>query len=154
MTPSNRDAVQFTRESSERIARVVRAAELAPTPGTPLTFDPVLMSGSGRKVFRMGTFTGDWPNGTAKTVTLFGSTATLSAINLFVGLPYQGVRNCAVARDGTAWYLIQWQWDVSSVLSNATLDAALEFQRIDVPSLGTATPLLISVTTCSTATAS
>lgn len=32
------DAVQFTRESAERIAGVVRAAELAPAAASPLTF--------------------------------------------------------------------------------------------------------------------
>jgi hypothetical protein len=59
-----------------------------------------------------------------------------------------------VAKDGTAWNLIQWQWDVSTALSSATLGGSLEFGRINVPSLGTASTVSISVTTCSTATAS
>lgn len=36
-----RDRVQFTRESAERIADVVRTVELAPTQGRPLTFDAI-----------------------------------------------------------------------------------------------------------------
>ena len=32
------DAVQFTRESAERVARVVRSAELTPSAASPLTF--------------------------------------------------------------------------------------------------------------------
>jgi hypothetical protein len=47
--------------------------------------------------------------------------------------------------------LIQWQWDASTALSSATLGGSLEFGRINVPSLGTAATVSISITTCSTA---
>ena len=105
MTPAGRDAVQFTRESAERIANVVRAAELTPRSGSPLNFGAVLESPR-RRVFRMATFTGSWPKGTAKAVSLGGG-ATLSATNLFAAIgTAAGSRNCAVARDGAAWYLI------------------------------------------------
>ena len=108
MTPAGRDAVQFTRESAERIANVVRAAELTPRGGSPLNFGAVLESP--RRVFRMATFTGAWSINTAKTVTLREATATLSATNLFAAIgTAAGSRNCAVARDGTAWYLIAAQ---------------------------------------------
>lgn len=147
MTPSDRDAVQFTRESAERIANVVRAAELTPRGGRPLSFEPLAMA-SGRKTFRMATFTGAWSVNSAKTVTLQGSTATLSATNPFLSLPENGSRVCGVARDGTAWYLVQWQQDVADVLSNATLGSALEFQRVKVASLGTGTTVQISISTC------
>lgn len=148
MTPSNRDAVQFTRESAERIANVVRAAELTPTRGRPLTFEAI-QQGASRKTFRMATYTGAWPIGDTKTVTLRNSTATLSAVNLFLDLPSNGQRNCAVAKDGTAWNLIQWQWDVSDVLSSAGLtSSALQFNRQKVASLGTASTASISVTEC------
>jgi len=151
MTPSNRDAVQFTRESAERIANVVRAAELAPSPGRALTFDAVMATGK-PKAFRMATFTGAWAIDGTKTVTLRGSTATLSAVNLFLNLPDNGQRNCAVAKDGTAWNLIQWQWNDADVMTGATLGAAhLEFTRVKGVSLGMATTVQISITTCSTA---
>ena len=153
MTPSDRDAVQFTRESAERIANVVRAAELTPTRGRALSFDAIQQSAS-RKTFRMATYTGAWAINDTKTVTLRGVTTTpntLSAVNLFLNLPDNGQRNCAVAKDGTAWHLVQWQWDAATALSSATLGGSLEFGRINVPSLGTAATVSISVTTCSTA---
>jgi hypothetical protein len=148
---SARDPVQFTRESAERIANVVRAAELTPTRGRPLTFDAIHEAGRRGGAFRMATFTGAWPINSTNTVTLRGSTATLSAVNLFLNLPDNGQRNCAIAKDGTAWHLIQWQWDAATALSSATLGGSLEFGRVNVPSLGTASTVSISVTTCSTA---
>ena len=151
MTPSNRDAVQFTRESAERIANVVRAAELTPTRGRALSFEAIQQSAS-RKTFRMATYTGAWPINGTKTVTLRGSTATLSAVNLFLNLPDNGQRNCAVAKDGTAWNLIQWQWNEADVMTGASLGTAhLEFTRVKSVSLATATTVRISITTCSTA---
>jgi hypothetical protein len=105
MTPSARDPVQFTRESAERIANVVRAAELTPTPGRALNFDAILESPR-RRVFRMATFTGAWPKGTAKAVSVGGG-ASINAWNLFAAIGASAdARNCAIARDGTAWYLI------------------------------------------------
>jgi hypothetical protein len=151
MTPSDRDAVQFTRESAERIANVVRAAELTPTRGRALSFEAI-QQGASRKTFRMATYTGAWPIGDTKTVTLRGTTATLSAVNLFLNLPSNGQRNCAVAKDGTAWHLIQWEWEVTDVLSGASLGtAALEFTRVNAPYLATAATVQISVTECTAA---
>jgi hypothetical protein len=145
------DLTQFDFPSAVRIARVVRAVEQEPRRARPLTFGAVL-NDVGRKAIRLGTYTGSWPADQTNTVTLRGSTATLLAVNLFLSLPDNGQRNCAIAKDGTAWHLIQWQWDASTALSGATLGtASLEFARINVPSLGTASTVAISVTTCSTA---
>jgi hypothetical protein len=49
-----------------------------------------------------------WNKGSAKTVTFkYGSTATASAINLFANIPAPtGTAHCAIAREGTAWFLI------------------------------------------------
>lgn len=59
------------------------------------------------KTFRICTFTGAWSINGTKTVTLRDSTATLSATNLFAAIgTAASSRNCAVAKDGTAWYLI------------------------------------------------
>jgi hypothetical protein len=151
------DLTQFDVRSARRIARVVQAVELEPRRASPLTFDPVIEQRSD-KVFRVCTYTGDWPAGSSKTVTFKNQTTTpntVSAVNLFLTLPDNGERNCAIAKDGTAWHLIQWQWDASTAVSSATLGtASLVFSRINVPSLGTASTVSISVTTCSTATAS
>jgi len=111
MTPSDRDAVQFTRESAERIANVVRAAELTPTRGRALSFDAI-QQGASRKTFRMATFTGAWSINGTKTVTFRNVTSTpntVSATNLLLDVPNAGAtatRNCAIAKDGTAWYLV------------------------------------------------
>ena len=99
---------QFEIGSAQRIARVVRAVEQEPRRARALTFEPVFQERRGGDVvFRMGTFTGAWSKDTAKVVTLRGVTATLSAVNLFAAISTAAsARDCAVARDGTAWYLI------------------------------------------------
>jgi hypothetical protein len=110
---------------------------------------------AGAKTFRVCTFTGAWSIGDTRSVTFKNQTTTpntVSATNLFLGLPENGTRNCGIAKDGTGWYLIQWQMDAATALSGATLGtASLEFSRINVASLGTATTVSIAVTTCSTA---
>jgi hypothetical protein len=68
-----------------------------------------------------------------------------------LSLPSSGQRNCAIAKDGTAWHLIQWQQDAATALSSVTLGGSLEFTRVNVISLGTASTVAVSVTTCSTA---
>jgi hypothetical protein len=78
------------------------------------------------------------------------------AINRFFDHPDVGTRNCAVAKDGTAWNLIQWQWNysVATVVTGASLGSnALTFSRASVVVLdqGTAATVSISITTCSTA---
>lgn len=64
---------------------------------------------SDNRVFRICTFTGVWATNTSKIVTFRNHTATpntVSAENVFVGLTATTARNCAIAKDGTAWYLI------------------------------------------------
>lgn len=100
------DLTQFEIGSARRIARVVRQVEQQRPPAKPLSFEPAELGG-GKRVFRMCTFTGAWSKNTPKTVTLRASTATLFATNLFAAIgTATSSRNCAVARDGTAWYLI------------------------------------------------
>jgi hypothetical protein len=102
-----RDAVQFTRESADRIAGAVRTLELTPASGAALNFEAVQ---SQRKTFRVCTFTGAWAKTSIKTVTFRNQTTTpntVSATNLFAAIPAPASSgNCAIARDGTAWYLI------------------------------------------------
>lgn len=107
---SPRDAVQFTRESAERIAGVVRSAELGSPAAAPLKFNRPSVASS-QKAFRVCTFTGTWTKNSAKTVTFRGVTATPNtavAQNIFVTVSNTATstRNCAIAKDGTAWYLI------------------------------------------------
>lgn len=154
---ADNDRVQFTRASADRIAGAVRIVEQGERDESGLTFDRAFESRS-RKVFRVCTFTGSWSINATKTVTFRNVTTTpntVAAVNLFLSLPDNGTRNCAVAKDGTAWHLIQWQQDASTAVSSVTLGtAALEFTRINVASLGTAGTVSISISTCGTATAS
>lgn len=106
------DAVQFTRESAERIAGVIRAAELAVPAAAPLTFGRRLPDRV-PKLFRVCTFTGSWSKNAAKVVTFRGVTSTPNtaiAQNIFVAITgttaTATTKNCAIAKDGTAWYLI------------------------------------------------
>lgn len=73
------DPIQFTRESAERIASVIRATEVTPRPGKPLTFEPYLEGNRARLL--VGDFVGPWLVDTFATVTLAGSTVTASVYN-------------------------------------------------------------------------
>jgi len=102
------EPTQFTRESAERIGRVVRAAELAVPQARALTFDRIDPQ---RKVFRVCTFTGAWAINSAKAVTFRNVTSTpntVSAVNLFFPVSSESTAalNCAVAKDGSQWYLV------------------------------------------------
>lgn len=106
------DRVTFTKAAAERIASVVRTVEAGnrDTEGFPTAprFGP-----SGGKSIRVCTFTGAWDIDTFKTITFKYQTTTpntVTAVNLFLDLPDDGTKNCAIAKDGTAWHLIQWQW--------------------------------------------
>ena len=60
-------------------------------------------------VFRICTFTGSWNINATKTVTFKYQTSTpntVVATNLFASLTNSSTKNCAVAREGTAWFVI------------------------------------------------
>lgn len=98
------DAVQFTRESAERIAGVVRAAELATPAARPLSFDKRFPERV-PKMVRAATFTGSWAIGSVKTVTFkYAPTATASVTNLTVSSPVEG--DCIVGKEGTSLWLV------------------------------------------------
>jgi hypothetical protein len=103
------DPTQFTRESAERIANVVRAAELASPAARPLNFERMDVVQKA-KVFRVCTFNGAWPTGVAKVVTFKYQTQTpntASALNLFFPVSSPSVSgDCAIAKEGTSWFLV------------------------------------------------
>jgi hypothetical protein len=137
---SPRDPTQFTLESAERIANVVRAAELSTPEARPLSFAREDFFRN-RKVFRVATFTGAWSINATKTVTFRNQTATpntVAAMNLF--FPFSAATNattdCAIAKDGTAWFLIDVPLEEDtaifvratssqSVMTDVTLSASL-----------------------------
>jgi hypothetical protein len=103
--------VDFTRGAAERIARVVRIVEQGDRDGAPLRFGKVVEPGGG-SVFRICTFTGAWPIGEPKAVLRKRNTAqaAITAYNLFASVSGEcEQRDCAIARDGTAWYLVAVQ---------------------------------------------
>jgi hypothetical protein len=101
------ERVTFTKPAAERIAKVVRAVEGGDRDAGPLTFGNRGVGGN-PKTFRVCTFTGAWSKNTEKTVTFRGVTNTpntVSASNIFANITAAS-GNCAIAKDGTAWFLI------------------------------------------------
>lgn len=98
---------QFDLGSAARVARVVRTIEQQYPRARPLVFDGV--PPGPRRVFRIGTFSGAWSKGSNKTVTFAGSQITATVTNLFAPVPGSG--DCAIARNGTAWFLIAAECD-------------------------------------------
>lgn len=98
----------FDAQSAVRIANAVRRVEIGDRAEKPLEFAPVPQQQ--RKTFRIATFSGAWSIGATKTVTFKYQTATPNtavATNLFAAIAtFTGSRDCAIARDGTAWFLI------------------------------------------------
>lgn len=96
--------VKFSRQSAQRIAAAVRHVEQGSRIQPGVEFEHPIPPA---KVFRICTFTGTWSKGDAHTVTFLNQTSTVSALNLFATVgTATATRNCAVAKDGTAWYLI------------------------------------------------
>ena len=113
--PARTERVTFTKPAAERIAKVVRAVEGGDRDAGPLTFGNRGAAGN-PKTFRVCTFTGAWSINAEKTVTFKNQTATpntVAAVNIFAALTGTTAtstsRNCAIAKDGTAWYLIAAQ---------------------------------------------
>jgi hypothetical protein len=108
MARKPRDAVQFTLESAERIADVVRSAELATPQGKPLTFEARFPERMPKQV-RAATFTGSWAINASKVVTFkYAPTATASVTNLSWPITHNHsvAENCIVGREGTSWWLV------------------------------------------------
>lgn len=103
-----RDAVQFTLESAERIASVVRAAETTPPAASPLTFDR-LIEGRAPKQVRAAKFSGAWPIGSSKVVTFANmptSTANVQNLSWPITDTAYANENCLVGKEGTNWWLV------------------------------------------------
>lgn len=101
--------VNFKLSDAERIANVVSLVEGARRDRNGSVLPRAAVSGGG-VTFRIATFTGPWPIGSDKDVRLVQETATtVTASNLFFPITEPGSGgqiNCGIAKDGTAWYLI------------------------------------------------
>jgi len=103
------DPVIFDRSSAERIANAVRRVEIGDRTASPLRFDTVPPPQQ-RKTFRIATFSGAWAINATKTVTFKYQTTTpntASVVNLVCGLSPSGSCDVSIAKDGTAWFLVQ-----------------------------------------------
>lgn len=149
------DRVTFTRGAAERIADAVREIERGNRDGVPYAPSPRFLQDS-TKVFRVCTFTGSWPIGTIKTVTFKASSQkTASALNLFWPVPDGPQRDCAIGKDGTAWYLLVPRLYAADAATAATITtASLQFETLPVVAMATASTNTfgVSIATCATAT--
>jgi hypothetical protein len=146
--------ITFTRASAARIANAVQVVESQRPAAQPLTFERV--AESAKRVFRVATFTGAWSINATKTVTFKYQTSTPNTAvvtNLFATIPSpSGSVDCAIARDGTAWFLIEWfgstQTASVTVITDVTLTTAgLQFTRASVVVQSSST---LSITTIGT----
>lgn len=143
---------QFLGELKQTIARVNGTPYGGAITRIPTRFEDG--GSSSPKTFRICTFTGAWAIGSNKTVTFRGVTTTpntISATNLFFDLPNNGTSTCAIAKDGTAWYLVQDVHTTVNVLTNVALESSgLKFTvtQIAVVYTATASPVSIGTTSC------
>ena len=153
------DPVIFDRSSAERIANAVRRVEIGDRTESPLRFDTVPPPQQ-RKTFRIATFSGAWAINATKTVTFKYQTATpntASVVNLF--FPYPASTNatdCAIARDGTAWHLIDVPFQTATavfsggittqtVVSNVVVSAVLNTNNCQITVTRTNTTAAITI---------
>lgn len=146
------ERVLFTRPAAERIGRVVRIVEAGDRDSGPLTFDrPLAAQGS---PIKSATFTGAWSIGAAKLVTWKYVNGTAIAYNDLIDLPNASSRNCIVGKEGTAWRLINWQWQIAHAATQAELTTTtLKFYTLPVGAVSTSSTVTfnISVASCTTA---
>jgi hypothetical protein len=144
-------ATSFTRPAAERIARVVRRVEAGDRTENALSFQRVGGGGSGGKVFRVGTFDGAWSIGSSKTVTFKNQTTTpntVSATNLFWPVPNGPQRDCAIAKEGTAWYLLVPQMYAANYATAATITSStIEFKTLPGVALATSSTVVFTLQT-------
>jgi hypothetical protein len=150
----------FDAASAIRIANAVRRVEIGDRSEKPLKFDAIPPT-SQRKVFRIATFSGAWSIGATKTVTFKYQTATpntANVTNLFfpiVGTATSSV-DCAIAKDGTAWFLIDVplatatavfmaSTATATVVSNVVISATLNTSNCSITVQRTQTTATITV---------
>ena len=108
----------------QRIDHALSVVEGQPSQGNvttiPTRFETLPQPPS--KTFRICTFTGSWSIGASKEVTFRGVTTTVSAVNLFFPISSgpSSDTDCAIAKDGTAWYLIDVPFEKATAVFAAS----------------------------------
>lgn len=117
------NAKQITFVESTHTATAINLLRFAPNEGTPQTAAVAINGTSWQAIslpetptFRVCTFgSAAWSKGSAATVTFKNVTSTpntTSAVNLFANIATASTsRSCAIAKEGTAWYLIAAECD-------------------------------------------
>lgn len=139
--------VKFTRQSAQRIAKVVRHVELGNRNQSGVRFDHPINVGVSKNV-RLVSFTGTWGVGQVSEVTFLKATAqTATAINAYFGV---SAGEGFVAKDGTAWYLVGVKLTLQPGYDSAKIQL---LGHGSAATSATATLQWYSVTTCTTSTA-
>lgn len=108
------ERVTFTKASAQRIADAVRGFEQGGRDIPAYVSAPRLASGGGGSAIKICKFTGSWAINTTKEVRPkfpknTTENITFTTENLFADITGCGERACAIAKSGTAWYLIAAQ---------------------------------------------
>lgn len=138
--------VSFSRGAAQRIAKVVRTVEAGDRSQPGVAFDHPQFGNA--KIFRVCTFTGSWAIGSSKTVSYKYQTSTPNtavATNLFFPVTSTATLDCAIAKDGTAWFLV----DVPFFTASAAFVTSVSVGA----TLNTNTCAITVATTAATATA-
>lgn len=147
--------VSFDLASAERIYRAVRTVEMGNRDQQPLRFRRVLeQPARGGGGIRVAIGAGQWDRGDYKVLTLATSNSgeTVIVENVLMDLP-QATRNYIIGKDGTAWYLVNWQQDLSFAATAIELTAnSLGLRAVGVGSVGGYKGIGVPVVTCATAT--
>jgi hypothetical protein len=143
--------VIFDEAAALRIVNTIRIVETGDRSERPLTFDPIPVSQQ-RKTFRIATFTGAWSIGATKTVTFkfqANTPNTVVATNLFFPFPSPtSARDCSIAKDGTAWFLVDVPFETATAVFASSTAAQTVVSNISVAAaLNTAScAITVSVT--------
>ena len=121
------DRVNFTPRSAQRIADAVLKVEAGDRSNRGVMFGS---PGTQEKVFRVCTFTGAWTIGSSKEVTFRNNTTppnTVTAYNLYwpITKEPEGDTDCAIGKDGTAWYLISVPLATAAFVSGTATTACV-----------------------------
>jgi hypothetical protein len=146
--------VVFLRPDAERIARAVRTVEAGNRNETPLTFRRVPEQRKSEPSIRMATFSGAWGVGATKAVNFRNRSETVNVVNLLWPLPDGAGGDCAISRDGTAWYLIVPRIYLANAATAAEVTpTSIRFNTIGVAGLSefANSNFQLPVNTCSTA---
>lgn len=117
--------VNFDPAAAIRIYNAVRKVEAGDRDQKPLTFDRVLSENP--KVFKLCRFSGAWPIGSTKVVSLNGNTAaTLSVSNLYFPITATVSESfCSVAKAQGSWLLVNVPLKTATAVSVTSTATAL-----------------------------